>query len=155
MTSTFFLNAKNGPGLMALLRSLNRSLLYRVRIDEYDQRTLDQNAKQHAMLADIAKQCMHLNRKLDEDSWKRLAVAQFRDDSIASNIPKVADYWRKQKFELMPSLDGHTLVAIGAQTRDFPKYVTAAFIDWLYHYGAEHDVVWSEPEKYHDQRMAA
>lgn len=155
MVKSFYLNFKNSAGLMSMLKLLDRTKVWRIRIDEYDQRTLEQNEKQHAMLGDIAKQCKHLNKALDADSWKRLAVAQFRADSIASNIPRVADYWRKQGFELIPSLDGSSLVQLGAQTRDFPKYVTAAFIEWLYHYGSENGVVWSEPEKYHDQRMAA
>lgn len=45
---TFYLNAKNGSGLVAILRALDLSKLWRIRIDEYDQKTRDQEEKYHA-----------------------------------------------------------------------------------------------------------
>jgi hypothetical protein len=46
-------------------------------------------------------------------------------------------------------------VALGTQTRDFPKYVAAGFIEWLYHYGANNGIEWSEPQEQFDERYAA
>jgi hypothetical protein len=152
---TFFLNAKNTQGLIVLLRKLDLSKLHRVRIDEYDEKTRIQEEKYHAMIGDVARQAKHLNQVLDTESWKRLLVAQFRQDSIDNEIPRISDYWKRTEFRLMPSLDGRSLVTLGAQTRDFPKYVAAGFIEWLYHYGAENNVDWSEPEEQWDMRYAA
>lgn len=108
-----------------------------------DLKTRDQEEKYHAMLSDIAKQAMHLNQVLEADDWKRLCVHQFRTDCISNNIPRLADYWSRQKFKLIPSLDGSSLVALGAQTRRFPKYVASGFVEWLLHYGAENNIIWS------------
>jgi hypothetical protein len=154
---TYYYNGKNGEGLWALIRSLIKGKLYRFRIDEYDEKTRLQEEKAHAMLGDIARQAKHLNRMFDVDSWKRLTVAQFRIDCIENNVERLADYWRKQKVELVPSLDGSALVTLGAQTRDFPKYVYAGWITWLYAYGDNLDppIKWSEPVTQWDERFAA
>lgn len=153
--NVFYYNFKNKVGLAALFRSLVQTKLWRVRIDEYDEKTRQQEEKYHAMLGDIAKQAMHLNQVLSLDDWKRLCVHQFKTDCIANNIPKLAEYWLKQNFRLMPSLDGSGLVALGTQTRDFPKYVAAGFIEWLYFYGSQNNIEWSEPEKNYNESQAA
>lgn len=111
-----------------------------------DLKTREQEKKYHAMLGDIAKQEKHLNEVLDVDSWKRLCVKQFADDCIANDVDRLADYWRKNGFKLMPSLDGKSLVTLGKQTRHFPKYVAAGFIEWLMAYGANNKIVWSDPQ---------
>jgi len=151
----FYYNFKNKLGLYELIKQLDPNKLWRFRVDEYDARTLEQNDKIHAMLSDIAKQAKHLNQVLDLDSWKRLCVKQFADDCIEQDIPRLADYWKKNEVKLMPSLDGRSLVALGQQTRDFPKYVAAGFITWLYAYGTNNNVVWSEPEEQFNERYAA
>lgn len=151
---SFYYNFKNKLGLYELIKDLNPNKLWRFRIDEYDARTLEQNDKIHAMLSDIANQAKHLNQVLDLDSWKRLCVDQFRKDCIENDIPRLADYWKRQNFRLMPSLDGGSLVALGTQTRDFPKYVAAGLIEWLYKFGAENNIEWSEQEQF-DDRYAA
>jgi hypothetical protein len=125
--------------------SKNEIQEYMLYVKEYSKRTLDQNAKIHAMLGDISNQCLHLNRVLNASSWKRLCVAQYRADSIQNNVDRIADYFRKNDFELLPSLDGQTLVVLGEQTRDFPIYVAIGFIEWINAYGDNHSVVWSEP----------
>lgn len=143
---TFYYDFRNKEGLFNLIRNLEAGKLWRFRVDEYDEKTREQEKKYHAMIGDIARQCKHLNQCLDEDSWKRLCVAQFRADCIAQDLPRLADYWKRHEFRLMPSLDGSSLVQLGAQTRDFPKYVAAGFIEWLHAYGAENGVIWTEPD---------
>ena len=153
--TNFYYNFKNKLGLYGLLQQLNPNKLWRIRIDEYDEKTRLQEEKYHAMLGDIAKQAKHLNQVLDLDSWKRLCVDQYRKDCIENDIPRLADYWKRKNFKLMPSLDGSSLVALGTQTRDFPKYVAAGFITWLYAYGVNQNIVWSEPEEQFYERYAA
>ncbi len=108
-------------------------------------KTRDQEERYHAMLNDVARQCTHLNERFDDDSWKRLCVDMFRKDSMSD--PRLAEYWKRRGFRLVPSLDGSGLVVLGEQTRKFPKYVASAFIEWLYAYGAQNDVSWSDPER--------
>ena len=151
----FYYNFKNKLGLYELIKQLDPNKLWRIRVDEFDEKTRLQEEKYHAMLGDIAKQAKHLNQVLDLDSWKRLCVKQFADDCIEQDIPRLAEYWKRNEVKLMPSLDGRSLVALGQQTRDFPKYVAAGFITWLYAYGTNNDVVWSEPENEYEERYAA
>lgn len=151
----FFYNFKNKLGLYEVIKQLDPNKLWRIRVDEYDEKTRLQEEKYHAMLGDIARQAKHLNQVLDLDSWKRLCVDQYRRDCIENDIPRLADYWKRHSFRLMPGLDGSSLVALGTQTRDFPKYVAAGFITWLYAYGVNQNIAWSEPEKEYDLRYAA
>lgn len=155
MMNTFYYNFKNKRGLFDLLQSLDPTKLWRIRIDEYDEKTRLQEEKYHAMLGDIARQMKHLNKTFDTEGWKRLCVSQFRLDCLEYDLPRLADYWRRNNIELVPSLDGSTLVVLGAQTRDFPKYVAAGFIEWLYFFGADNKIEWSEPKEAWDERYAS
>ncbi len=130
-----------------IAKSLKSGITYILTFEVFDERTHEQNKKMHAMLADIAKQAKHLNQVLDEESWKRLCVKQFADDCIENDIDRLAEYWRKQNFRIIPSLDGKSLVMIGAQTRKFPRYVAAGFVEWLYTFGSENNIQWSDPEQ--------
>lgn len=114
-----------------------------VRISE-PRRSLEQNDKMHAMIGDIADQYMFCGRKWDAEDMKRLCIDQFRRDTI--NDPDFKELWAEvSKIELAPSLDGSGTVALGVQSRRFPKKLAIAFIEWLYCFGAEHGVVWSDP----------
>ena len=111
---------------------------------EFDEpQTREQQERYHAMLADVARQCRHLNEVFSDDDWKRLCVDLFRKESMDDQ--RLAAYWKRSGFRLVPSLDGSGLVALGEQTRRFPKYVASAFVEWLYAYGAEKSVEWSDP----------
>jgi hypothetical protein len=140
---------ENRPFAMAKIESLDKSLDWTVKVTEYNKRTAEQNAKLHAMLTDIANQSKHLNQNLSADDWKRLCVAQFRQDCIANNVDKLADYWRKHDVRFMPGLDGKSLVALGKPTHEFPIYVMAGFIDWLIYWGAENNIKFTAPKEFY------
>lgn len=148
MINTLFVTAKNRQDCFKRIAELCNPLkTIRVRIDEADARTLLQNDKIHAMLGDIAEQSRHLNRVFDIDGWKRLCVKQFADDCIENKIERLYEYWTKNKVELVPSLNGSSVVALGQQTRDMPKYVASGLIEWLYVYGAQNDITWTNAEE--------
>lgn len=137
----FVLNKlKNKQGLFDLLKSLDDAKLWLINITHYDIRSLEQNAKLHAMLSDISQQATHLNESFGVDDWKRLLVWQFRKACIESDMDKITEYFKRAEFRIIPSLDGSGLVQLGAQTHKFPKYVMAGFIDWLEIYCAENDI---------------
>lgn len=106
-------------------------------------RSDEQNARFHAMLGDIAKQCKHVNQSWDTEGWKRLCVDMFRKETM--DDPRLGEYWRRNGVRFIPSLDGSGIVALGEQTRRFPMYVATAFIEWLYAWADERDVIWSDP----------
>ncbi len=68
-------------------------------------RSLDQNSKLHAVCSDIAKVRVWAGKKRDTEAWKRLLV----------------DAWArtegKSQGEIVPSLDGLSVVNLGLQTR--------------------------------------
>lgn len=104
----------------------------------------EQEEKYHAQIGDIADQYMFCGRKWDAEDMKRLCIDQFRRDTI--NDDDFKELWREvSKIELAPSLDGSGTVALGVQSRRFPKKLASAFVDWLDCFAAEHGVRWSDP----------
>jgi hypothetical protein len=104
----------------------------------------EQEEKYHAMFGDLAKQWHPHGKQRDSETIKRLCVDQFWRDT--KDDAELGDYWRGMgELEMLPSLDGSGVVAIGWQTRKFPKALASAFVEWLYALGAEVGVVWSEP----------
>lgn len=91
-------------------------------------RTLDQNAKLWPMLGDISKQVDWYGQKLTDEEWKDVFSAALK----------------KQK--VVPGLDGGFVVC-GQRTSKMGKREFAELIDLMYAFGAEHGVVWSEPEE--------
>lgn len=95
-------------------------------------RTLDQNAKMWAMLNDIARQVLWpvngRQEHLDAEAWKDIFTAS-----------------RSQEQRLAAGLQGG-VVLIGAHTSGMGRRQIAALVDLMYAFGADHGVVWSEPE---------
>ena len=99
----------------------------------------------HAMIEDIAKQTEFLGRKRTEDDWKRLLIDAYvrvaRENARAEGKPDPFP----RHGEILPSIDGEGIVQLGEQSRDFKISQASEFIEHLYAFGAERDVVWSEP----------
>jgi len=93
-------------------------------------RSSQQNAKLHAMLADLAKQKPQ-GRELDVETWKGLFLAEIG---------------RRVKFE--PSLDGTGVVAMAPRTSKLNVKEFSDLIECIYAYGAEHGIKWSERDNY-------
>lgn len=92
----------------------------------------DQNAKLHAMLTDISRQVEHYGQKFHPDIWKRLTVAAFLRE-------------QNERPMLIPALDGQGVDVIFERTSKMGKRQMAQLIEWLYAFGAEKGVEWSEP----------
>ena len=109
-------------------------------------KTREQEERYHAMIGDVARSVRHLNRTFDTETWKRLLVDQFKRDTLKE--PECcAEYWRRNIFSMIPSLDGSAMVVTGEQTRKFPKKVASVFIEWLFAFGDEKEVAWTDPKK--------
>lgn len=91
-------------------------------------RSLDQNALFHAICGDIAKQRQWAGRQLDTEGWKRLLV----------------DAWAraegKSQGQVVPSLDGQSVVNLGIQTRRLPVGDMADLIEYAQAWAAENEV---------------
>ncbi len=110
---------------------------YMVTITEPKRKQI-QNEKFHAMIGDIAKQCLFMGKRQDTETWKRLLVDAFSKAKQAEGDPLPGH------GQIVPALDGMGFVQLGIQTRSFNKRHAAEFIESLYAYGADHDVVWSK-----------
>lgn len=97
----------------------------------------DQEAKYHAMFADIAKQCTFMGQKWSSDDWKRLLVDAFARAMQQAGTPL------RHGGRIVPSLDGGGFVQLGVQTRKFLKAEASEFIEYLHAWGAEQGVRWS------------
>lgn len=110
----------------------------------------DQEERYHAMIGDISRQFTHAGRKWDAEDTKRLLVDAFKADTKGD--PDLRDLWLEMgDLRLVPAIGRDGFVALGDQTRKFPKKLASAFIEWLFAFGAENDIEWSEPA----QRRAA
>jgi hypothetical protein len=109
-------------------------------------KTREQEERYHAMLNDLADQWTLHGRKWDAESMKRLCVDQFRRDTAKD--PDLAELWDGMgTVEMAPSIDGSGIVALGWQTRRFPKKLASAFIEWLFALGAEVGIRWTDPKE--------
>ena len=94
-------------------------------------RSLEQNAKLHAMLEDVAKQVEWHGMKLHKDVWKRICTSAMIREIGESPM-------------LIPSLDGHGIEIIYEKTSTMGKRLMSALIEWVYAFGSEKGVQWSE-----------
>jgi hypothetical protein len=97
----------------------------------------EQEEKYHAMIGDISKQCEHVGRTWDLDDWKRILVDEFAEEMRMVGAPLHHD------SRITPSIDGKRIVQLGIQTRDFYVNEAAQFIEYLYSFGADRSVIWT------------
>lgn len=95
-------------------------------------RTLEQNAKLWAMLGDIARQVQWpvngVNQLLDAEDWKALMTAAAR-----------------QEVRMAAGVNGG-VVMLGVSTKRMTVAELGDVIEFMYAFGAERDVRWSEPK---------
>jgi NinB protein. len=97
-------------------------------------RSIIQNSRLWAMLGDISSQVDWYGKKMSAESWKHVFSAALK------------------KQEAVPGLDGG-FVVLGQSTskmtitemRDMQELISA--------FGAERDVIWSEPERLEDEEI--
>lgn len=104
-----------------------------------------QEEKYHAMIGDIAKQATYAGRKWDADDTKRILVDEFAEEMRNAGTPLHHD------GRLIPSENGRRVIQLGIQTSEFWIKEAAQFIEFLYAWGADRGVVWSEPRVYEDE----
>ena len=91
-------------------------------------RTLPQNDRMWAMLTDVAEQKQHAGRKYTPDQWKVLMM-----------------HACGRAVQFMPALDGSTFLPWGQSSSDLSKEEMSDLIEFMFAWGAENGVVWSDP----------
>ena len=94
-------------------------------------RTLEQNAKLHAMLSDIAQQATWQGDRMDVDGWKNLFVS---GHTIAT----------KEPYKLVMGLEGE-LVNVRERTSKMGVRRLASLIEYVGAWAAENGVVFKTP----------
>lgn len=96
-----------------------------------------QEEKYHAQIGDIAKHSTYAGKKWDTEDMKRILVDEFADEMRQAGTPLHHD------SRLIPSENGQRVIQLGIQTREFYVAEAAAFIEFLYAWGADRGVIWS------------
>lgn len=97
-----------------------------------------QEEKYHAMIGDISD---HVKGDLaDPEDAKRILISAFRIDTRVILAKEWAEFG---DVRMGRGLRGE-VVLLGIQSRYFPVALASAFIDWLYSFGADVGVAWSE-----------
>ena len=99
-----------------------------------------QEEKYHAMIADVAWQCTFMGKNWGKEDWKRLLIDAFAKVMAENGTPL------SHGGQIVPSLDGSGIVQLGYQSRDFRVKEAAEFIEYLYAYGCDNLVVWTDPD---------
>ena len=90
-------------------------------------RSLDQNAKLHAMLSEIAKTVPWCGKFRDAEVWKRLLTAAWLRA-------------RGEQIELLPSLDGHGVDIVFRRTSELTMREMSELIEYIRCWAAENEV---------------
>lgn len=91
-------------------------------------RSLPQNDRLWAMLTDVATQKQHAGRKYTPDQWKILFM-----------------HGCGREVQFIPSLDNSTFIPWGQSSSDLSKEEMSELIEFMFSWGAENGIVWSDP----------
>jgi hypothetical protein len=97
-----------------------------------------QEERYHAMIFDIAQQSEYAGRRWEGDDMKRILIDEFADEMRNSGTPLHHD------GRLIPSENGRRVIQLGIQSRDFYVREASAFIEFLFAWGSERGVVWTD-----------
>jgi NinB protein len=92
-------------------------------------RSLDQNSKLWASLTDVATQLPWHGQKLRPDDWKLVFM-----DAL------------KRELRVVPNIDGNGFVNLGRSSSDLSKQEMSELIELILAFGAQHGVVFHDPE---------
>ena len=141
--STFILRTETARDRMAAAwrfacQYLELGRAVRVEVKECKStRSLEQNAMLHAICEDIAQQRQWAGRWIDKEGWKRLLVdAWARTES-------------RQQGDIVPSLDGASVVNLAVQTRTMSVGDMADLITFAQAWAVDNGVRLNEP-RYRD-----
>lgn len=96
-------------------------------LDKQDSRSLAQNRKLWPMLTDFSKQLDWHGQKLSPDDWKHIFTAAIKNQKC------------------YPGIDGG-LVFCGYSTSNMDKKTFSELIEFMFAFGAENQIQWSDPE---------
>lgn len=100
-----------------------------------------QEERYHAMIGDIAQQWEFMGQKWHLEDMKRILVDAFAEAMREAGTPIHHD------GRIIPSIDGRRVVQLGIQTSKFYVKEASDFIEYLFAFGAEKGIRWSDKAK--------
>jgi predicted phage tail protein len=99
---------------------------WRIKITaEQETRSVDQNAKLHAELAEVAATVEWAGKKRDTEVWKRLMTAAWLRA-------------RGESVEVLPAIDGHGIDVVFRRTSSLTKAECSELLEFVLAWKAEH-----------------
>lgn len=93
-------------------------------------RTLPQNDRMWAMLTDIVRQKKEIDgQTFTTDEWKVIFLQALG-----------------QEQDVLPTLDGRNFFSTGHSSSNLGKEAMSNLIEFIFAWGAENDVIWSDPQ---------
>lgn len=130
-----------------ICRIIDKGLVARITIEGVDPRTIEQNKKEHAMIADINKQGVFKipgrtvrMSDYDSDEAKSLLIMWF-----AKDMKECGTELKKPPKLVQDPFSGEFYTIRPSSKDDLDIDETSQFIEWLYQTGTETGVRWSEP----------
>lgn len=148
MLGTFILRAGDARARMAAAWQFACSFLelgqdVHVTVKQYKPtRSLEQNAMLHAICGEIAQQKLWAGRRIDAEGWKRLLVDAWARESD------------RRQGDVVPSLDGASIVNLAMQTRRMTVADMADLITFAQWWAVDNDVKLRDVAPLRDQRLA-
>lgn len=105
-------------------------------------RSLEQNALFHAICGELAQRKQWAGRWIDAEGWKRLLVDAWARES------------ERKQGDVVPSLDGCSVVNLSIQTRRMTVGDMADLITFAQAWAVEHDVLLRDVAPLRDQKLA-
>lgn len=132
--TTFTLDAMNARPTMVrvwneVVRVTGMGKKVRVKVDEAaNRRSVEQNDLLHAICHEISQQRLWAGKHVDTEGWKRLLVDSY------------CRVTNKQQGQVVPSLDGASVVNLGAQTRRMTVAEMSELIEFATSWAIENGV---------------
>jgi predicted phage tail protein len=99
---------------------------WRIKITaEQETRSVDQNAKLHAELAEVASTVEWAGKKRDTEVWKRLMTAAWLRA-------------RGESVEVLPAIDGHGIDVVFRRTSSLTKAECSELLEYVLAWKSEH-----------------
>lgn len=98
-----------------------------------------QEEKYHAMIADIARQTTYAGNKWIALDMKRILIDEFAEEMRNLDAPLHHD------SRIIPSENGKRIIQLEIHSSNFYVKEAADFIEFLYAWGSQRDVRWTEP----------
>lgn len=104
-------------------------------------RNLDQNAKFWALLSDVARQHRIGDRRYTADAFKVMFLTAYAEET-------------GREIKYLPAIHRAGMIPAGRSSSDLSVKEMSEVIEWILAWGAENNIVWSDPKLKEERQNA-